>query len=134
MNRQAKQIISRALIVGGLATSAGSIYDHSQNKSLLDEHETRQKLTDEFREDRKIDEVCTAGVFSQMPVCYDVIEGKEADEEKRLLSEYRTELEEKLNKVPSDPEAHSRGVRDSAGMLGGAIVAAAGLYMRSKER
>lgn len=138
MNRNVSRIVSKVLIIGGLVTTAGSIYDNAQNKTLNDENEARQRITQELRSAYNIDVECVSLLPTNFPsvVCQDIVKGNSDKEEKKeIVTKFYSELEQRFSDVPSDPEAKARGLRDGLGALGGLLIAAAGSAIRSsKER
>lgn len=129
-------MVGNVIIAGGLATMAGSIYDSSQNKTLNEENGIRLKITRELSDTYGIKTECAHGQEPFAVVCRDYVEGEQTrEEEEQILAMHREELGQKLSKVPTDPEANARGLRDGLGTLGGLVVAAVGVAIRpSKER
>lgn len=127
-----REIAGNVAMIGGLLTAAGSAADAIANKALFREMTERSAVTESVRATYGVEEDCTLiGLFSGSPTesCIDTVPGKSEDEEKKILDQYRQELNDEQSKIPYDP----RGYADLGAFVGGLMIAATGDAVKRKS-
>ena len=133
-----RSLVSNGLMIGGLLTTVGSAVDSAQNSALQKEFQQRQVVTDLMQDIYGVHKECSsygggmwAGGFI---ACTDEVEGNHSENEERdILERFSQDLNDHLGEIPHDSQAHTRGLRDGLGLVGGLGVAAAGLNIRRRK-
>lgn len=126
-----REIAGNFTMIGGLLTSAGSVVDAVVNKALIHELNQRSRITETVGAKYGVEQECTGSIFSSPATftCFDVVSGKTAEEEKKILDQYKKDLTEEQNKLPMN----TRGYGDLIGFTAGIVVVAGGNALKQKK-
>jgi hypothetical protein len=133
-----REMVSNALVIGGLITSGASTVDALRAASANKQYAQIHAIDDDLRQQYGVTDYCVpTGFFGGNPGvdCSDIVPSAATEEQERtILDTYRQELKMASSKIPKDLVAERREHRGLAGLVLGSVGVVAAAILEKQKR
>lgn len=129
-----KELLSRAIVTGGVLLGGGSAVDFAvNNTAFMDQMNREIEISNAVDKKYGIEMECRPGIADPgATVCYDIVPSAKTTDEKNAVLTAAREETRVLQEAVQNPEAETRAAVELAGLLAGATLVAVGDARKSK--